>query len=112
MPSRPRESFFQIFELYRITESGMEIVPDCVGPGASPDPCISSRGVLKNGTLQITVLTTAASAWVLARVKKVPALSPIHGVALAALLAVSGGVALRLTRGPIAPRAGAPPVGG
>jgi hypothetical protein len=41
------------------------VVPACTGtPGeATPDPCVSSRVVLGDGDVQITVLTSAASTW-------------------------------------------------
>ena len=41
------------------------VMPDCSGPlgTASPDPCVSSRARLDNGDMEITALTTDASAW-------------------------------------------------
>ena len=41
------------------------LVPACTGdPGvASPDPCVSSRTLLGDGDVEITVLTSSASAW-------------------------------------------------
>lgn len=43
-------------------------VPDCTGiPGtASPDPCVSSRVFGAGGDIEITVLTSTASVWLLA----------------------------------------------
>jgi hypothetical protein len=47
---------------------GGALVPNCTGPSgkASPDPCVVKRNVLtggQSGDLQITVLTSDASAW-------------------------------------------------
>jgi hypothetical protein len=41
------------------------IVPNCAGaPGvASPDPCVSSRVMLPDGNVQVTVLSSGASVW-------------------------------------------------
>jgi len=47
-------------------------VPPCAGNlgEASPDPCVSSRAVLANGDIEITVLTSTASRWKAAVRKK------------------------------------------
>jgi poly(3-hydroxybutyrate) depolymerase len=43
-------------------------VPDCTGTAgtAAPDPCVSSRAFGAGGDIEITVLTSTASVWVLA----------------------------------------------
>ena len=38
-------------------------VGDRTGPGATPDPCISSRTVLLGGDIEIVVLSSKASVW-------------------------------------------------
>jgi len=58
VPAGQDESTIQIFR------DGVE-VPACTGaPGiASPDPCVSNRALLPDGDVEITVLTSTASAW-------------------------------------------------
>ncbi|MDP9232952.1 MAG: PxKF domain-containing protein, partial [Actinomycetota bacterium] len=38
-------------------------IPGCTGPGAVPDPCASNRGYVNGTDIQITILTSQASAW-------------------------------------------------
>lgn len=38
-------------------------VADCIGDGATPDPCVSSRTELASGDMEIVVLTSRASTW-------------------------------------------------
>ncbi|MCZ7395561.1 MAG: right-handed parallel beta-helix repeat-containing protein [Candidatus Methanoperedens sp.] len=58
IPPREDQNTIEIFK------NGVP-VPPCTGsPGeASPDPCVSSRAVLTNGDIEITVLTSTASRW-------------------------------------------------
>jgi hypothetical protein len=42
------------------------LVDDCIGPGASPAPCVSARDSLPEGDIGLTVLTIQASRWNLA----------------------------------------------
>ena len=39
------------------------LVPDCLGAGATPDPCVAARGLLPDGDVEFTIRTSAASAW-------------------------------------------------
>lgn len=39
------------------------LVPDCTGAGATPDPCIATRALLADGDVEITVRTSTASRW-------------------------------------------------
>jgi len=58
VPAGEDENTIQMFK------DGVE-VPACAGsPGtASPDPCVSNRILLPDGDVEITVLTSTASAW-------------------------------------------------
>jgi len=51
-------------DLFR-TEGGVTQgpIPGCTGPGAVPDPCVASRAYVNVTDIQITVLTSQASAW-------------------------------------------------
>ena len=39
------------------------LVPDCIGAGATPDPCVAARNLLPDADVEIAVRTSAASAW-------------------------------------------------
>jgi hypothetical protein len=62
-----------------VTRNGT-LVPDCTGaPGiALPDPCVSSKTPLGGGDVQLTILTSKASAWNFA-VKCLPLPTPAKG---------------------------------
>lgn len=51
-------------------------VPPCTGPGASPNPCISARRILRGGDLEIIALSARASAWSFGRAVAVPPPAP------------------------------------
>lgn len=40
-----------------------DVVSDCSGDGATPDPCITSRAVLPGGDVEIVALSSKASTW-------------------------------------------------
>lgn len=40
-----------------------DVVADCTGDGATPDPCVSERTELSGGDMEIVVLTSRASTW-------------------------------------------------
>ena len=81
VPAGEDENTIQMFK------DGVE-VPACAGsPGtASPDPCVSSRVLLPDGDVEITVLTSTASAWNFGAPAEpsptpTPAPAPVGGIA-------------------------------
>lgn len=50
------------------------LVPTCTGAAgvASPDPCVASRTTLGDGDVQVTVLTSTASAWEMGTLEALP----------------------------------------
>jgi LPXTG-motif cell wall-anchored protein len=64
----------------QIFKNGVQVA-SCTGPlgTASPDPCVSNRALLPDGDIEITVLTSTASAWNLG-VAAGPS-APVGGVA-------------------------------
>lgn len=67
IPDGQNENTIQVFK------DGVQIA-NCTGPAgkASPDPCVSNRKLLADGDVEITILTSTASAWNFGLVEPTP----------------------------------------